>query len=181
MEYAVQYTISVLSGAYAQKYSVIIYDAARLEGLFAAADSPLAGFASDSARREYDPCDCFGGLMKLLKKEFKKSFCTAIIRTSEGQEERGISFSDSDAEGAFEVRAHGFKGICRRGDSVFDFDEMPGERGVYRAEYSTVLKVFKDELMNLSNLCEDAMAKGGMIVAQTVPNDTPAPAPLFQL
>jgi hypothetical protein len=35
--------------------------------------------------------------------------------------------------------------------------------------------------MNLSNLCEDAMAKGGRLVAQTVPNDTPAPAPLFQL
>lgn len=181
MEYAVQYTISVLEGAYAQKYSVVIYDAARLEGFLKAAGSPLAGLAADAERRDYDGYDCFQSLMKLLKKEGKRSFCTSIVRTHDGVEERGSSFTDEDDAGAFTVEAYGFSGICRRGVENASFETMTGKQGVYRAELTTVLAVFKDELMNLLNLCEEAMAKDGRLIARTVPMSTPKPAPLFQL
>ena len=181
MEYAVQYTISVLTGRYAQKYSVIIYDAARLEGLLKAAQSPLAGIAADAPRRDYDPFECFQGLMKMLKKDAKKSFCTAIIREQNGEQTRAVSFEDEDDNGKFHLEALGFKGICKRGDDVAEFEQITGKNGTYRAEMSTVLAVFKDELMNLLNLCEETMAKDARLMAQTVPNDTPAPAPLFQL
>ena len=181
MEYAVQYTISVLEGAYAQKYSVVIYDAARLEGFLKAAGSSLASLAADAPRRDYDGYECFQSLMKLLKKEGKRSFCTSIIRTLDGVEERGCTFSDEDEQGNFVVDAYGFSGICRRGDEKSAFETMTGKNGVYRAELSTVLKVFKDDLMNLLNLCEETMAKDARLVARTVPMDTPKPAPLFQL
>ena len=181
MEYAVQYTISVLTGRYAQKYSVIIYDAARLEGLLKAAQSPLAGIAADGPRRDYDPYECFQGLMKMLKKEAKRSFCTAIIREKDGVQERATSFDDADESGDFHVEALGFAGICKRNGEESSFEVMSGKNGTYRAEMSTVMAVFKDELMNLLNLCEETMAKDARLIAQTVPNDTPAPAPLFQL
>ena len=80
MAYSIQYTIGVLTGAYAQKYSVIIYDAARLEGLLKAVSSPLYVIASEGGRREFDPFECFNGLMKLLKREGKKQFCQSIVR-----------------------------------------------------------------------------------------------------
>lgn len=181
MKYAVQYTISVLDGAYAQKYSVVIYDAARLEGFLNAAKSPLAGLAADAPRRDYDGYDCFQSLMKLLKKEGKRTFCTSIVRECEGKEERGCVFSDSDEAGAFSVEAYGFSGTCRRGEELSSFETMTGKLGVYRPELSTVMDVFKDDLMNLLNLCEEAMAKDGRLIARTVPMDTPKPAPLFQL
>ena len=181
MEYAVQYTISTLTGRYAQKYSVIIYDAARLEGLLKAAESPLAGLAADAPRRDYDPFDCFQGLMKMLKKDAKKPFCTAIVREKDGVQTRAISFDDADESGTFHVEALGFSGVCTREGVSGPFEEMRGKEGVYRPEMSNVLAVFKAELENLLNLCEETMAKDARLIAQTVPNDTPAPPPLFQL
>lgn len=181
MEYAVQYTISTLTGRYAQKYSVIIYDAARLEGLLKAAESPLAGMAANGERRDYDPYTCFQGLMKMLKKEAKKPFCTAIVREKDGESTRAVSFDDEDDSGAFHVEALGFSGLCTREGVTGPFEEMTGRNGTYKPEMSTVMAVFKDELMNLLNLCEETMAKDARLIAQTVPNDTPAPAPLFQL
>ena len=79
------------------------------------------------------------------------------------------------------MEAYGFGGMLRRGDAVSVFEEIRGRNGVYRAECVSVLKAFKSDLMNLLNLCEEGMAKDSKIVAQVVPNDTPAPAPLFQL
>lgn len=181
MEYAVQYTISVLEGAYALKYSVVIYDAGRLEGLLKATNSNLVGLAANTKRHDYDPFDCFQGLMKILKKDVKRTFCTSIIKTSNGEQERGTSFCDEDEKGSFVVEAYGLKGICRRGDDVQEFEEIEGKSGRYSAELSTVLKVFKEDLMNLMNLCEETIAKNARLVAQVVPNDTPKPAPLFQL
>lgn len=184
MEYAVQYSISSFTGAYAHKYSVIIYDAGRLEGLFRASGSSLAGFAAKGERREYDPFECFQGLMKLLKqlkKDSKRSFCVAIERTCDNISERGISFHDTDDDGEFELRALGFTGICVRNGIESSFETITGKAGTYRAELSTVLKVFNDELLSLVNLCEDTMMKDARLIAQVVPNDTPAPPPLFQL
>ncbi len=181
MAYSIQYTIGVLTGAYAQKYSVIIYDAARLEGLLKAVSSPLCVIASEGGRREFDPFECFNGLMKLLKREGKKQFCQSIVRVDAAGETRGARFEDEDEEGAFAVEAYGFGGMLRRGDAVSVFEEIRGRNGVYRAECVSVLKAFKSDLMNLLNLCEEGMAKDSKIVAQVVPNDTPAPAPLFQL
>lgn len=181
MAYAIQYTIGVLTGAYAKKYSVIIYDAARLEGLLKSVSSPLYGIASEGPRREFDPFECFQGLMKMLKRDGKKSFCTAIVRTDASGETRGARFEDADEAGAFAVEAYGFGGRLLRGDAVSEFEEIKGREATYRAECASVMKVFKDDLMNLMNLCEEGMAKDSKIVAQIVPNDTPAPAPLFQL
>ncbi|MBR4985588.1 MAG: hypothetical protein IKY83_07610 [Proteobacteria bacterium] len=181
MAYAVQYTLGVLTGAYARKYSVIIYDAARLEGFLRAEASPLAGIAVDGSRREFDPYECFQGVMKMLKRDGKKQFCTAIVRTDEAGETRGIRFEDADDAGAFSVEAYGFGGVIRRGDVAEAFETVQGQKASYRAECASVLSVFKEELMNLLNLCEEGMAKDSKIIAQTVPNDTPAPAPLFQL
>ncbi|MBO5752448.1 MAG: hypothetical protein J6S69_01990 [Proteobacteria bacterium] len=184
MEYAVQYSISSFTGAYAHKYSVIIYDAGRLEALFRAMGSSLVGFAAKAERREYDPFECFQGLMKLLKqlkKDSKRSFCVAIERTDDETSERALSFCDEDEAGGFEVRALGFKGICVRSGVESEFETMTGKKGTYRAELSTVLKVFNEELLSLVNLCEDTMMKDARLIAQVVPNDTPAPPPLFQL
>ncbi len=184
MEYAVQYSISSFTGAYAHKYSVIIYDAGRLEGLFKLMGSSLVGFAARGERRSYDPFECFQGLMKLLKqlkKDQSRCFCLSVVRESDGVTTRGISFEDVDAEGAFEVRAFGASGICVRGGVETSFSEMTGQGGVYRAEVLPILKIFNDELLSLVNLCEDTMMKDAKVIAQVVPNDTPAPPPLFQL
>lgn len=118
MTYAVQYTISTLSGAYAQKYSVIFYDAKRFEDLFEERAPGLKGLASEMEHGEFDAFETFQKLMKLLK---------SIAKDKEKMAE------------------------------------------------------FKDDNMNLLNLCEETMAKDARLIGQTVPNDTPAPAPLFQL
>lgn len=184
MEYAVQYSISSFTGAYAHKYSVIIYDAGRLEGLFHFMGSSLVGFAERGERRSYDPFECFQGLMKLLKqlkKDPSRCFCVSVIRESGGETVRGASFSDEDSEGAFEVRAFGSEGICERAGVLTSFSEMVGYGGVYRAEVLPILKIFNEELLSLVNLCEDTMMKDAKVIVQVVPNDTPAPPPLFQL
>lgn len=184
MEYAVQYSISSFTGAYAHKYSVIIYDAGRLEALFRASGSALLGFAANTARREYDPFECFQGLMKLLKqlkKDSKRQFCVGIERTGEDGVEHGRAFQDCDESGAFEVCALGFEGICVRAGVETKFEEMRGNAGVYRAELKPVLSVFNEELLSLVNLCEDTMMKDAKLIVRVVPNDTPAPPPLFQL
>jgi hypothetical protein len=120
-------------------------------------------------------------LLKQLKKDSKRSFCVAIERTDDETSERALSFCDEDESGGFEVRALGFKGICVRGGVESEFETMTGKKGTYRAELSTVLKVFNEELLSLVNLCEDTMMKDARLIAQVVPNDTPAPPPLFQL
>ena len=181
MEYAVQYTISVLEGAYAQKYSVVIYDAGRLEGLLKSTGSKLVGLAANAPRREFDPFDCFQGLMKILKKDMKRSFCTAIVKVDGDSESRADSFTDEDENGPFSLHAYGFKGICIRNGEASEFEEITAKSATYRAELSTIMNVFKDDLINLLNLCEDTMAKGAQLVAQVVPNNTPKPAPLIQL
>lgn len=182
MTYAVQYTISSLYGGYAQKYSVVLYDAARFEALFATFAPELLGFSADAARREYDPFETFQGLMKILKKfkvQGNKPFCDAILRESDSM--RAASFADSDATGEFVVRAYGATGICVRGDVETPFDTITGSQDSYRAEFTTWLGAFKDDLMSLLNLCEETIAKDARLVAQTVPNDTPKPAPLIQI
>lgn len=184
MSYAVQYTIDVLSGAYAQKYSVVWYDAARFVDLFAKVGGMPEAFAGDAARREYDGFVCFGALMKILKHvvaQKKVAFCEAIVRTQGEACERGSVFCDEDEAGPFEVRAYGATGRVWRGGEETAFEEMEGRRGTYRAVMTTVIRCYKDDLMNMLNLCEEAMAANGRIVAETVPMDTPAPEPLFRL
>ena len=182
MAYAVQYTISVLTGAYAQKYSVVVYDAARLAGLLRAAESPITGLADDAEKRDFEPYECFQALMKIIKKYAKKSFCTAIERIApDGSSVSDIAFEDEDEKGPFELKAYGFKGTCIRPDGRETFLEMEGKKGTYRAQCAKVLDLFKTDLENLLNLCEETIAKDGRLVVQTVPNDTPAPLPLFRL
>ena len=182
MAYAVQYTISVLTGAYAQKYSVVVYDAARMAGLLRAAECPIATLADDAPKRDYEPYECFQALMKIIKKYAKKSFCTSIERISpDGSSVSDSSFADEDDKGPFVVQAYGFKGLCLRGDNRESFSEIQGKSGTYRAICSKVLDVFRSDLENLLNLCEETIAKDGRLLVQTVPNDTPAPLPLFRL
>ena len=181
MAYAVQYTISVLTGAYAQKYSVVVYDAARLAGLLRAAGAKHADLADDAGTRDYDAYECFQALMGVIKKYSKKQFCTAIEWEHDGVTEAGTSFCDEDDAGPFEVRAYGFKGTCVRGEERTQFTEMAGRRGTYRAVCGKVIELFKTDLENLLNLCEETLAKDGRLLVRTVPNDTPAPQPLFRL
>ena len=120
MTYAIQYTISVLSGQYAQKYSVIWYDAQRFVDLFDQYAPDIKDLAANpgDGKPQFDPYVIFQTLMKALKTMAKKKH-----------------------------------------------DMAP----------------FKDDVMNMLNLCEEAMAKDGKLVAHLVPNDTPAPPPLFRL
>ncbi len=182
--YAVQFTISVLTGAYAHKYSVIWYNAGRLEALFAQAQSSLKGLAADTKRSEFDAYETFQALMKVLKyvvKHRADSICTGIECARDGGKELCSVVKDEDDAGAFELRAYGNAGICVRNGVESSFESMHGKGGDYHAVISTFEAAFKDDLMNMANLCEETMAKDARLIAQTVPNDTPAPAPLFQL
>lgn len=181
MDYAVQYTISVLTGAYALKYSVVIYHAARFAGLLKATDSELVDLADDAPKRDYDPYVCFQALMKMIRKYAKKSFCTAIERRQGDRVETAPQFDDEDEMGAFTVRAYGFKGMCERQGECTHFDEITGKNGTYVAKYEKVMEHFRKDLENLLNLSEETMAKDARLVVETVPNDTPAPQPLFRL
>ena len=120
MTYSIQYTISVLSGQYAQKYSIIWYDAQRFVTLFGEYAPDLIELPANPGQNkpEFDPYVVFQTLMKALKSLAKKQ---------------------------------------------------------------SEMAVFKDDLMNMLNLCEEAMAKDGKLVAHLVSNDTPAPPPLFRL
>ena len=120
MPYSIQYTISVLSGPYAQKYSVIWYDAHRFCELLQHYAPDIQDLAENpgDGMPQFDPYVIFQTLMKALKS---------------------------------------------------------------LAKQRPVMDVFKDDLMNMLNLCEEAMAKDGKLVAHLVPNDTPAPPPLFRL
>ena len=183
MPYAVQYTISSLTGHYALKYSVVIYDAARMEGLFALAGiDALRGFAADAERRTYEPFEIFQNLMKCLKylaKHAKDPFCSGIVRSSD--QAIMSSVKDSDNTGAFELIAYGKTGLCKRGDQVEPFESIVGNDDTYRAEMTVLLSAFKEDLSDLVHLCEETIAKDARIVVQTVSNDTPKPAPLIQL
>ena len=182
--YAVQFTISVLTGAYAHKYSVIWYNAGRLEALFSQAQSSLKGLAADTKRSEFDAYETFQALMKVLKyvvKHRADPICTGIECVHDGDKSLCSAVSDEDDAGAFELRAYGAAGTCVRNGAESTFESMQGKNGEYRAVVSTFEAAFKDDLMNMANLCEETMAKDARLIAQTVPNDTPAPAPLFQL
>lgn len=182
MTYAVQYTISALSGNYALKYSVVLHRAEKFEALFKIFDSPLAGFAANAPKREYDPFETFQALMKILKK-FKTRgahpFCNAVIRESDGK--KSESFRDKNERGEFTLTAYGSEGLCTQNGRVFPFQTMHAETETYRAEIVSLLEAFKEDLMALLNLCEETISKDAKIIAQTVPNDTPKPAPLIQI
>ena len=182
--YSVQYTISVLTGAYAQKYSVILYNAGRFEALFEMAQSSLKGIAADTKHAEFDAYETFQALMKVLKflkKNSDKTICTAIERTDANGTVSLMSCKDADDAGDFELRAYGETGICVRNGESAAFETIKGAKGSYRAVCKSYLDAFKDDLMNMANLAEETMAKDARLIAQPVPNDTPAPAPLFQL
>ena len=186
MTYAKQYSISSLTGVYAQKYSVTIDDAARLDALLllANASPSLAGFAARGEEARYDGYEAFNALMKVLKyvmKDPRRTFCTKIVAVTPDGEREGISFSDSDDMGDFEVRAYGRTGMVVRGGEACPFEEMTGRGGTYRAVLEPMSRVFKDDLMNLLNICEETMAKNADIVAKEVCSDAPKAAPLFQL
>ena len=182
--YSVQFTISVLTGAYAHKYSVIWYNAARFEALFSLAQSSLKGLAADTKHSEFDAYETFQALMKVLKflvKHREAPICTGIECCANGEKVLCASVKDKDEVGEFELRAYGETAVCVRDGVSSAFETMHGEAGEYRAVMSNFEGAFKDDLMNMANLCEETMAKDARLIAQTVPNDTPAPAPLFQL
>ena len=186
MAYTIRYTISSLTGAYALKYSVSIHDAGRIEGLLALAKAPefMTGFASGGEVRRYDAFSAFNALMKVLKyvmKSPERTFCTAIECEAGGEKTRGVSFEDEDETGQFVVRAYGKKGELIRGETSEAFDEVKGKKGTYRAVTEPMRDVFKTDLENLLNLCEETIAKDAMIIATEVSNDAPEAAPLFQL
>lgn len=182
MSHAVQFTISALTGAYAQKYSVVLTDAERFEALFArfkAAD--LADFCADGPERRYDPFVAFGRLMKVLKKLARhgaEPFCKAIERASDGK--TALRFDIDDGGERVALLACGRTGICRcEGvEKTFESIELGGE--TYRAQIATLGDVFKNDLMNLMNICEETIAKNAMLIAKTVDNSTPVPARLVQ-
>ena len=186
MAYTIRYTISSLTGAYALKYSVSVHDAARLEGLLALAKAPacLDGFASGGEVRRYDGFEAFNALMKILKyvmKNPERTFCTAIESDTGSEKTRGEAFEDEDAAGRFEVRAYGKKGVLIRDGERSDFEEIRGNKACYRAIVEPMKDVFKTDLENLLNLCEETIAKDAAIIATQVSNDAPEAAPLFQL
>ena len=186
MSHNIQYTISTLSGAYAQKYSVTIHEAQRLEAVLSLVDKQgaLAGFATAIDTCSFEPFAAFNGLMRLLKylaKFPKKSFCTHIEREKAGQISEGLSFEDSDAEGDFEVLALSYKGFLKRGSETSNFEEHQGNEAKYRAISSPLVELFKEDLMNLLNLCEETMAKDAQILAKRVSPHAPTALPLFQL
>lgn len=188
MAYAVRYSISSLSGIYAQKYSVVLQDAARFEILFERFKvHELKGFAADSEVRHYDAFQTFNALMKVLKRLAKHAndpFCNAIIRDADGA--KSGAFADEDEKGAFVFKAYAETGICSRQNeknSPIDepMDSIAGKQSHYHAEIRTLIDVFKQDMMNLMNICEETIAKNASIIAQTVPNSTPKPAPLVQI
>ncbi len=186
MAYTIRYTISSLSGVYALKYSVCIHDAARLAALLPLSKAPVEmdGFASGGAVRQYDAFAAFNALMKVLKyvmRDPKRTFCTAIEAVSGESSSRAESFEDADAQGAFKVQAMGLTGVIIRGEDRQKFEEIQGEKALYRAIVEPMRDVFKADLENLLNLCEEALAKDAAVVATQVQNDAPEAAPLFQL
>ena len=186
MTYSKQYTISTLSGVYAQKYSVTVEDAGRLDALLSLAKAApcLDGFAGKGGPRQYDGYDAFNALMKVLKyvmKDPNRTMCTEIVAVTPDGEKRGVSFSDSDESGTFEVRALGKTGQIVRGEGTSTFEEIKGCGATYRAILEPMSRVFKEDLMNLLNICEETMAKNASIIANEVASNVPKAAPLFQL
>ena len=186
MNDTIQYTISVLSGAYAQKYSVIFFHAQRMKSMFqryAPELNPLVSL-TENQKAEFDPYPTFQAIMKLLKflsKHKNLMFCEAIEKSSDDVTTTGDAFDDEDDAGAFHVRAYGESGIIETDGGESTFDLHHGKNANYRAILKPVMTVFKDDLMNMLNLCEETMAKDGKLVARLVPDDTLPPAPLFQL
>lgn len=186
MSHSIQYTISTLSGAYAQKYSVTIHDAQRLEAFIALVDKRehLAGFATAKDRLSFDPFTSFNALMTLLRYLSRfpnKSFCTHIERELEGQLSEALRFEDSDVDGDFELLALSFKGRLRRGSKTTDFVEHQGVTAKYKVITLPLVELFKEDIMNLLNLCEEAMAKDAQILIKRVSSSAPTAPPLFQL
>lgn len=182
MSYAVQFTISSLSGAYAQKYSVVLTNAARFEALFERFKiASLKGLCADAPERQYDPFDVFTQLMKVFKKlalRGNEPFCSAIRRESDGA--LAPSFDDDDGDSAIELRAFGRTGICLKNGVATPFESMATSGDAYHAQISTLVGAFKNDLMNLMNICEETIAKNAKIIAKTVDNSTPIPARLVQ-
>ena len=186
MTYSKQYSISTLSGVYAQKYSVTVDDAGRLDALLGLAKAApcLDGFAAKGGPRQFDGYDAFNALMKVLKyvmKDSRRMFCTKIVAVTPEGEREGVSFADSDDDGDFEVRAYDRTGIVIRGGESSAFEEIKGKGGTYKAVLEPMAAIFKDDLMNLLNICEETMAKNANIIANEVCADAPKAAPLFQL
>ena len=186
MSDSIQYTISVLSGAYAQKYSVIFFHARRMKSMFeryAPELQPLVNL-TDNQNAEFDPYPTFQAIMKLLKffsKHKNLMFCEAIEKSCDNETTLGDAFDDEDDSGAFHVRAYGESGIIESDGCESTFEIRHGKNATYRAILKPVMTIFKDDLMNMLNLCEETMAKDGKLVARLVPDDTLPPAPLFQL
>ncbi|MFA5623766.1 MAG: hypothetical protein WC966_01730 [Bradymonadales bacterium] len=190
MAYAAKYTISALSGAYAEKYAVVIKDAQRLDALlgqYAVGKGIEALAKHESEGRHFDAYACFMQLMKVLKFIAKDKpnvkFYTGIRRVSASGEENASVFKDKDADGDYELRALGREAVLiRNGESeAWDGERFAGSNGEYYATYASMKDVFFDDIRNLLNLCEESMAKNASIVLSIVSNDVAIPPPLFQL
>ena len=186
INYNIQYTISVLSGAYAQKYSVVIFHAQRMKNMFERYAPELKDLVAlnDNQKAEFDPYMVFQAIMKLMKylaKHRNLMFCDAIEKSADRLVTVGDEFEDENDSGVFHVRAYGESGILETDGRESSFEILNGKNASYRAIIKPVLTLFKDDLMNMLNLCEETMAKDGKLVARQVPDDIVPPAPLFQL
>ena len=121
MTYSKQYSISTLSGVYAQKYSVTVDHAERLDALLRLIKSSAVSgwFCCQGGPRQFDGYDALNALMKVLKYVMKDPRRTFLYEDhccdAEEEEKSGASFADSDDAGEFEVRAYDKTGLVIRG------------------------------------------------------------------
>lgn len=190
MTYAAKYTISALSGPYAEKYAVVCKDAQNLDALMHqfAVGRGLENLADRNAHgQHFDGYASFMQLMKVLKFVAKDKatlpFYVGVARQSGAQKDWAQSYVDRDEGGEFEVSALGKEAKITRNQESMSWDGscVAGEMGEYTAITKTLKEIFFDDLRNLLNLCEEAMAKNSSIVLHVVDNDIAVPPALFQL
>lgn len=189
MAYATKYTISTLSGAYAEKYAVLCRNAQWLDALLN--QNPIGKGIEDLASRDaagkhFDAYEIFMRLMKVAqwvaRIKPKSPFYTGIAKVEDGKTETAVSFTDEDEKGPFTITAIGNKVQIERAGEEEEWDgDIKGKNAEYKAQSDTVSSLFYEDLRNLLNLCEESLAKNASIILHVVGNDAPTPPPLFHL
>lgn len=192
MNYSVKYTIGCLTGFYADKYSVLLEDAQYLDRFLK--NQPGFRSIAELAAGENEPVDFDGSktfmkIMKLLKIVTKDRandvFFMNILCEGDGGTITGDTFQDENEQGPFALQIGAYDiTLTQNGTQQVIHDPaftITGKKGTYRCQTDTVVHLFKEKLMNLANLCEEAMAKESVILARRAKEGEKGGIVLFHL
>ena len=183
--YAVKLTIVGMRGVFAEKYSATIENAQFLNQLFLeigarAAAGPIPLLRASEEAQHFDPLPMLPRLMKVLRaaaKDYAEQRFFTGVRLEPDNGDAGPwerSLTVENGEESITVDAFGRRATLRRGEEEEDLSGLEDalvstSAGSCRLRFESWKTLFKEDLVSLITMCEEAMAKGEDLICTTLP------------